>query len=143
MNYTPKILPEPEIKKVLDLFPDLSANGFSHHESGASIPATKAELDTWRDYLLYGDGISQVKSACYNIEEHSIAIRGNSYGMKHKAEGWARSNGRFGYVSNGAFIVAAILFGYGVIREKNSPNCGFKDGPPVDPFMATGWEWKA
>jgi hypothetical protein len=45
---------------------------------------------------------------------------GTSYGLKHEAERWGRSNGMSPYVSNGAFIKAAILAGYEVRQLKTT-----------------------
>lgn len=42
----------------------------------------------------------------------TINPRRSSYGLKHDVEGWTSAQGNAVYVSNGAFIVAALLEGY-------------------------------
>lgn len=43
----------------------------------------------------------------------------SSYGLKHKVEKWAEDTD---YISNGAFIQAAVDLGYEYRRIRNSPN---------------------
>ena len=50
----------------------------------------------------------------------TLALRRTSYGYKHTVERWA---GR--YISNGAFITAAIELGYRWRRVMNGPNAVF------------------
>lgn len=47
-----------------------------------------------------------------------------SYGLKHRVEKWAG-----GYVSNGAFIQAALNLGYSIKRLDRGPNCFIKFKP--------------
>lgn len=75
--------------------------------------------------MLTPDFRDQVDRAMRFIQEHAVPRRGpnrreGSYGLKHQAEGWAG-----GYVSNGAFIVAALMLGYEARRFPGSPNCAF------------------
>lgn len=68
-----------------------------------------------------GNAIEQVEvetaAAWLDMCAHRIKTKwywGSSYGLKHAAERWGRDNGMSPYVSNGAFIKAAILAGYEV-----------------------------
>ena len=46
-----------------------------------------------------------------------------SYGLKHDAERWGRSQGMAPYVSNGALIAAAVALGYPIRHgRRGSPN---------------------
>jgi hypothetical protein len=55
-----------------------------------------------------------------------INRRTSSYRMKHLTEAWARSERLVpSYVSNGAFITAALLEGYTVQWTEGRPNCVF------------------
>lgn len=53
--------------------------------------------------------------------------RGTSYNLKHQVEHWARAEKVDDpYVSNGAFIVAALRLGY-VLQVENHLRCGSKN----------------
>lgn len=71
-----------------------------------------------------GNAIEQVEvetaAAWLNMCAHPLKTKwywGSSYGLKHAAERWGRDNGMSPYVSNGAFIKAAILAGYEVKQD--------------------------
>lgn len=49
-----------------------------------------------------------------------IMRRETSYGLKHRAENWAKT-----YVSNGAFIQAAVNLDYRIVVIDNGPNACF------------------
>lgn len=54
--------------------------------------------------------------------EHTFLGK-NTYTLKHVVETWADEQGiEPTYVSNGAFMVAAVLCGYGLERIKNTQN---------------------
>lgn len=65
----------------------------------------------------------QFIDACQRIEASTRKFQ-NSYSLKHAAERWGRRNGLERYVSNGAFITAAIYRGLPVERWKGAINCG-------------------
>ena len=50
----------------------------------------------------------------------TINVRRSSYGLKHAVEAWAS-----GYVSNGAFIAAAVAEGYRVRQIGRGTNANF------------------
>jgi hypothetical protein len=71
------------------------------------------------DHFKTGNPIEQVQvdTALAWLEQVAHPLKstwywGTSYGLKHTAENWGRDNGLSPYVSNGAFIKAAILAGY-------------------------------
>jgi len=116
------------IGQVLVDLPDLTMNGFSFSDRGKPCPATDLELLVWRFDLLSPHRVPEIQTACDYIRQFPIEDQQpvDSYALKHRAERWGRTVGKEGYVCNGAAIVAAILCGYPIIREKNSPNCKFK-----------------
>ena len=103
--------------RVLAQYPNLTANGFSYRSRDGQVVAggridsdgTRAEIDAARQFLR--ECCSQTKT----IRPHT-----SSYGLKHEAERWISR-----YVSNGAFIAAAVLEGYRLERCRNGPNCFF------------------
>ena len=105
---------------------DLTRNGFDHSDRhGNPIPGSLHLRQEWRDYLLSQNGLAEINTACEYILSHDIPDWWGSYALKHEAERWGQRNGYSGYVSNGAAIVAAILCGFTIRREENSPNCTF------------------
>jgi hypothetical protein len=55
----------------------------------------------------------------------------SSYGLKHHVEDWTAANGERAYVSNGAFIAAAVLEGYRYVQAgEGSPNAFFNMSVP-------------
>lgn len=104
-----------EITYVLAAYPDLSANGFSPREENDHCNKPAFAEEVARALLwLSRHGIPQGKRAP------------GSYGLKHTAEYWVRDECGLdhAYISNGAFIVAAIIAGYSVRRfGADNPNC--------------------
>ena len=84
----------------------IDANGIVHKEPGS--PPVPSEVELCRDWLLL-----------YATPATSCGRR-SSYGLKHDVEKWA---GR--YVSNGAFILAALKNGYRVRSWPDSINATF------------------
>jgi hypothetical protein len=60
-----------------------------------------------------------IRERCVRVERSNRSQ--GSYGLKHLAENYRHRS----YVSNGAFIVAALMLGYKARRFKGSPNCAF------------------
>jgi hypothetical protein len=112
-----------EVQQVLDQNPDLSANGWRYKGSRHDPEMLEERFQQFRFALTTPDGIAQIETACRYLHLHGPKTRNGSYGLKHDMERWGQSVGLAGYVSNGAAIVAAILCGHGIERERNSPNC--------------------
>lgn len=55
-----------------------------------------------------------------------------SYRLKHNAENWGAQNGLSTYVSNGAFILAALICGYEFRTRPGSLNCMFNMAVDAD-----------
>jgi len=111
------------INQVLTTLPDLSSNGFHFYDRGTPHPATGKEFEEMRSDLLKDFRIEEIQTACDYLQ--LFPIERGSYGLKHDIERWGYKVGKAGYVCNGATIVAAILCGYSIVREPNSPNCKF------------------
>jgi len=116
------------VGQVLNQYKELSRNGFDYvdHQNGP-IPRSPHERQQWCDHLHSADGIGEITTACEYILSLDIPDWWTSYTLKHQAERWGRRNGYFGYVSNGAVIVAAILCGFTILRLDNDPNCMFPE----------------
>lgn len=100
------------IKNIVKANPGLCDNGlqpFSREQNGGSI--SPQEFMTVVDWLLGYDALDRRKT---------INTSMGSYGWKHKVE---RDTGK--YVSNGAFICAALYLNYKMKRIPNSPNAYF------------------
>lgn len=99
------------IEEVLKAYPTLTRDGMI---SSAPVPITE-ETD--------GEEIAACRQWIRDRlrPRTTINIIHSSYGLKHRVEadlrGW--------YVSNGAFIVAMLLEGYGMKAAVNSPNAHF------------------
>jgi hypothetical protein len=87
-------------------------------------------IDEWQNQQrgdMLSEGFREQVDRCLTfIRERCVQIgRSNryqgSYGLKHLAENYQSRV----YVSNGAFIVAALMLGYEARRFKGSPNCAF------------------
>lgn len=116
------------VRRVLNQHKDLSRKGFNYVNPGnQSAPVSAEQWQEWRDYLEKEVGLDEITTACEYILSHDIPDWWGSYTLKHVAERWGRENGYSVYVSNGAVIVAAILCGFSILREENSPNCTFPE----------------
>ena len=108
---------------MLDQNPDLSANGWRYKGSRHDPEMPEERFQQFRFALTTPDGIAQIETACQYLRQFGPSPRNGSYGLKHDIEYWGSDVGLEPYVSNGAAIVAAILCGYRIKRERNSPNC--------------------
>lgn len=124
-----------QIAVVRNNYPDLSAYGF--HFAG---PDDWDEVNLFRRYRAHmetPDFSDQVLTclealAAPRSRRHAWKLeRHSSYVLKHAVERWAEESKRDDvarYVSNGAFIVAAVIDGWQPIRLERSPNCRFSRG---------------
>lgn len=97
------------IEQVFNENPGLFAHGWAYRDSPVGLPINVQEVHSAAAFI---------RECCEQTP--GTNRRQGSYGLKHDAEKWSG-----GYVSNGAFIAAAILEGYTVRRFPNSPNCSF------------------
>lgn len=115
------------VMQALSTQPELAVDGFRHVTRHGPFPPTEAEFAASRAKFLDERYLRQIETACAYYRGFGIDTRSGSYGLKHRVERWGASQaGLVGYVTNGCAIVAAVMCGYKVIREKNSPNCRFK-----------------
>jgi hypothetical protein len=97
------------LQKALALLPTLTANGI---ETSASFTVSRQEdlQKNLKQIALCADWLalqSRIKS---------VNSRHSSYGYKHMVEGWTRAKGEHAYISNGAFIAAAV--GVGLVYKQ-------------------------
>lgn len=98
-----------QVEKLLQQHPLLSDGGYG-------IAKDFADKHTaWRAALLTPGSVAEIERLCHWIDgnlspQKSTNRRHTSYGLKHIAER------EIGYVSNGQFIVAALLCGYRMMR---------------------------
>lgn len=85
----------------------LFANGLTPDSRATPIDAT--QVATCRRWIRW-----------FARPRKSFDLRTSSYGLKHQVESWA---GR--YVTNGAFIAAALAEGYRVKQIHGGPNAHF------------------
>jgi hypothetical protein len=116
------------IREILRRYPDLGPGGFWPDNRGCLIEAI-----AWKNFN--EDRLRMTSAEC--VREYAFAmnfLRGRpsrksfsgltSYGLKHSAERWCRwETGEHVYVSNGMFIVAALVSGFEIKRLPCSRNC--------------------
>ncbi|KAA0889934.1 hypothetical protein [Pusillimonas sp. ANT_WB101] len=123
-----------QIANVMAQYPDLSAYGF-HFSAGGEWDDLEL-YKCYRDMMLtsrFADEVLTCIEAIYapRARWEARAWRldlGGSYGLKHAVERWVREGNRddlASYISNGAFIVAAVIEGWVPVRSQRSPNCRF------------------
>jgi hypothetical protein len=119
---------DPAIKRLLDAHPDLSYEGWSKkgiyppaaYAQSVSFPEDRAEL-----YSL--EVQQQIMTAIAYCQCVTLHPKVNSYSIKHAMEQWVRTNGKSSYISNGCAIAGAMVYGYKVVRIRNSLNCYLQD----------------
>mgnify|MGYP003587786776 CR=1 FL=1 len=127
-----------DIERVMQQEPLLNYDGFGHLDSYSeyfynryAFQKTKEEyIKSFKDYReSLRNALEECQRCCMylqhlkkiNVNRYSVS----SYGKKHSVEKYHRALNKFEntYVSNGAFICAAIHMGFKVIRKPNhSPN---------------------
>ena len=126
-----------KISNVIKDMPDLSSYGFRFRQRSGEAWNDGENFDRFRAEMASADFAWQVQTAAECIltdhpRGYGLHIaRSGSYTLKHAVEGWVRRSGRSDlsrYVSNGAFIVAAYLVGWKIVRYPNCPNCTFRRG---------------
>jgi len=107
-----------EIKEMLDHYPNLGDFGWANR----CIPEKEFAADRNK---LYGR-LRETKTAIRYLEFHPIPKSKSSYGLKHDIECWTEGREERQYISNGAAILGALLYGYTPKYEPDSPNCRFR-----------------
>lgn len=98
------------VRAVLERHPTLTANGFD-----PSGEPTRTSLLDYRGLCEVQGGIDYLVGRRRTIAD---AYSVGSYALKHQAESWHRLNGRQVYVSNGAFLIAAIISGFSLFQRR-------------------------
>ncbi len=115
-----------EISKVMSDHPDLSAYGWKF-KRGSEQWNYGASFEKNRKRMLTDNFMEQVVTAKAFIKSRCSsrinARKEDSDYLKQKAERFGRFNGLASYVSNGAFITAAIILERKITPEWNSPKC--------------------
>lgn len=101
------LIDQKTLDEVMAKHPALTANGFAEGE-----PVDLGQVDLAMRWLEY------------HGRRATINPKFSSYGLKHLAEKTtaALRPGAVPYISNGAFIAAAVHLGYRVSRIRNTPN---------------------
>jgi hypothetical protein len=92
------------VRAILSCHPTLTANGFDAQRKPTVTnlldPNGLNEVQGAIDYL---KGRRRVNATCNSV---------GSYALKHNAQAWHLSHGREVYISNGAFLIAAMMSGF-------------------------------
>lgn len=106
--------------RILESYPQLCAYGFRKFSLEHDL--SDQQFDDSRTELLSQAGQLQIQTVYCYLQENSFTLDRHSYSLKHAAESWGRD--RFAsFVTNGAAIVGATLFGYVPSAIKGTPNC--------------------
>jgi|SRR5262249_4821815 len=112
-----------EMERILEQHPQLSDFGFGLAEFYKTHAERVAKFREDRETIRGPRSLAEFTVARGWLRQFaklkSFNKRGTSYGLKHVAEH------DIGYVTNGAFIAAAIAEGFEVQREGSSPNALF------------------
>jgi hypothetical protein len=120
-----------EIARIVSEHPDLSSYGWRFQQRGIEQWNDGASFDRNRSQMGDPEFAQQVCRCLDFIRANCKPSRApgkfTSYGLKHQVEAWAAATtGSRPYISNGAFIAAALIDGYRVKRELSAdPNCRF------------------
>jgi len=121
-----------DIKKVFKEYPTLNSFGFGVFDSGVISKVEVAkQIVTGQSYIVENlQEVRLVASILLSINKRqSINTKLSSYRLKHWVErlfnGPTSYAGYPVYISNGSFIVAAILMGFNIKREHGSPSAWF------------------
>lgn len=124
---------ENQIAHVMERFPDLSSYGWLF--TGRDQWNEEKAFQIYREEM-HGESFTRQVAACLEVmgtpqpRGCPLAIRkSSSYAMKHKIEARIRKfqqSELASYITNGAFIVAAVIEGWEPVRWANNPNCTFK-----------------
>lgn len=106
---------------VLEAHPLLHDGGYGYG-SHKTLP-----FDKWRQDLLTDESLAEVDQLCDWIEQNlslskGINYRHTSYGLKHIAER------ETGYVTNGQFILAALIMGYRMGKPNYNQSFNITEG---------------
>jgi hypothetical protein len=120
-------LPPPELaaemERILEQEPQLSDFGFGLADFYKTREEAAAKFREDREHIRDPRSLAEFAAARGWLRQFAklktFNKRGSSYALKHIAER------DIGYVSNGAFIAAAIAEGFSVQRVGNSPNAWF------------------
>lgn len=123
------------LSRALDLEPLLCAEGldvFDARGKRARREYSDAELVDGREYL--AEHLEEVAACADWVKKQARArswyTRSTSYGFKHVVERRFKLVDEYLYVSNGAFIAAALGLGWEARRaEGNTPNAYFRFSP--------------
>lgn len=115
------------IRRVLAQHPDLCIDGLRHKSTTPNFCYGDDRFPERRTLFMEPAYLRQIDTAYAYLNNFEIEKRTGSYGLKHRMENWGRENGLETYVTNGCAILAAILSGYQLVRDRYpSPNCTFR-----------------
>ena len=105
------------IEAVVKEHPDLTSNGFDKRDDPS---CARYRVETSQPRFLEWVARARAWILCRARFSRSFNRKCSSYGFKHRAEAVCGN-----YVSNGAFIAAALSLGFRIQRLPGSPNCLF------------------
>jgi hypothetical protein len=105
------------VKTIMLIHPDLTAHGYDrdkqHNFKNEREELYKLgnEIEYCIEYLQFANRIK------------SINYKKNSYGYKHRVEKWIKEKyDKHVYISNGSFIIAALILGFKMTKNKLNPS---------------------
>lgn len=110
-----------EYIQALKANPDLCIDGMRLPDKDPKSPFSEARFSTRQKMLLEPDSIKTVNLCRQHIDENGIQPTCSSYGLKHKIERIFNH-----YVTNGQFMLAAVMCGYELVRIQKTQNCTFR-----------------
>lgn len=106
-----------DIKRLMHLYPNLTASGFQHSEDKNFNGERKALLE------MVDQCNDCIEWLCLQKKTKNLRRKASSYHWKHVVERWYDARNRNVYVSNGAFITAALYLGFKAVPiEDYLPN---------------------
>lgn len=119
-----------DLYKIMKNYPDLGASGFycGPERRRETVEEAKARFLKDRENLKeYLDQCQRAESwLAYQKKRRTFNTTSSSYGLKHHVERWRMKHYPGDpYVSNGAFIIAALHLGFRIKMLKDGKNCFF------------------
>jgi hypothetical protein len=107
-----------EYLKLIEELPDLTAHGYGVQRDPYLGSTYKETFKNMREELR--DSYDAFNACCDWIDANRTFEPGwSSYTLKHEVENWLRREGKYRYIPQGAFILAALHKG---IRMRPIPN---------------------
>ena len=114
------------VAAVLAKYPDLCIDGLRYQSRTPGSCYSDARFPARRELFFKPGYLRQIQTVLAFFG-HVVMDDGlGSYTLKHIIERWGHEHGLESCVTNGCAILGAVLAGYQVVRQRNSPNCTFR-----------------